>query len=71
MSKKIETSNDSKPMAYDALLAAGFTIDKTIDIVERLIAATEDDCFQYGCDAEIDEDVIDGRKLLEALKACS
>ena len=71
MTIKTLNNNETKPMAYDALLAAGFTINKTIDIVERLIAATEDDCFQYGCDAETDEDVIDGRKLLEALKACS
>ena len=42
-----------------------------IDVVERLIAAAEDNCFQYGCDAETDADVIDGRKLLEALKTCN
>ena len=52
-------------------LADGFTIDQIIDVVERLIAAAEDNCFQYGCDAETDADVIDGRKLLEALKTCN
>jgi hypothetical protein len=42
-------------------------LKQKINIVERLIAATEDDVAQYGGDPSKDEDLIDGKKLLKEL----
>ena len=66
------TQNTQKGTKNDCytLLSAVFGLEEVIDIVERLIHATEDDVFQYGGEPSEDEDVIDGKKLLTALKNC-
>ena len=46
------------------------SLTEIIDIVERLILATEDDLFQYGINPEECEDLTDGYKLLTYLKNC-
>lgn len=69
MSKEINNQKVANNDCY-TLLSAVFCLEEVIDIVERLLHATEDDVFQYGGEPSENEDVIDGRKLLEALKAC-
>ena len=66
-----ENSNQkSKSNELYTLLSAVFELEEVIDIVERLIHATEDDVSQYGGEPSEDEDVIDGKRLLDALKNC-
>ena len=69
-----EQEHYSKPLKAKScgytLLSAVFELEEVIDIVERLTHATEDDVFQYGCEPSEDEDVIDGKRLLDALKNC-
>lgn len=69
MSKDKSIQNSTYNDCY-ALLSAVFSLEEVIDIVERLIHATVDDVSQYGGDPSEDEDVIDGKKLLTALKNC-
>ncbi len=69
MNKKIHNQKATDNDCY-TLLSAVFDLEEVIDIVERLIHATEDDVYQYGGEPSEDEDVIDGKKLLTALINC-
>ena len=70
MSKESETTNNSKPMAYDTLLAAGYTPKRVLIIVESFIKEYRDECELYSC--MDDKKLKVGEKLVTALKdACS